>query len=151
MVFSISMKPRQRIVRIRVFFEQDALPTTRIWSGQWWTAFVGSFKTVASLPMKIAWEPIAACHVSWSEFNSKLSGSTFIMPLAMVATTKEECTKEIYCPRWCSRGAPPVCAWFPYTDSNGNTGGRDMSFGSRCLLDMYACRNEQGEFICIAF
>ncbi|EDW97728.2 uncharacterized protein Dyak_GE24167 [Drosophila yakuba] len=61
----------------------------------------------------------------------------------MVATTKEECTKEIYCPRWCSRGAPRVCAWFPYTDSNGNTGGRDMTFGSRCLLDMYACRHAE--------
>jgi len=52
--------------------------------------------------------------------------------------------KEIYCPRMCSRGAPPVCAWFPYTLSNGTTGGRDMAFGSRCVLDSYACRNAQG-------
>ncbi|XP_017015550.1 salivary glue protein Sgs-5 [Drosophila takahashii] len=61
----------------------------------------------------------------------------------MVATSKEECMQEPYCPRWCSRGGPPVCAWFPYTHSNGTTGGRDMAFGSRCGLDMYACRNAQ--------
>ncbi|XP_017076608.1 salivary glue protein Sgs-5 isoform X1 [Drosophila eugracilis] len=59
----------------------------------------------------------------------------------MVATTREKCMES--CPRMCSRGAPPVCGWFPYTDSNGNTGGRFKTFRSRCLLDLYACRNAE--------
>ncbi|KAH8291794.1 hypothetical protein KR054_000738, partial [Drosophila jambulina] len=60
---------------------------------------------------------------------------------AMVATTKEKCMES--CPRMCSRGAPPVCGWFPFTDSNGVTGGRSLTFRSRCLLDLYACRNAE--------
>ncbi|XP_044314900.1 salivary glue protein Sgs-5 [Drosophila rhopaloa] len=56
----------------------------------------------------------------------------------MVSISKEKCMES--CPRMCSRGAPPVCGWFPYTESNGTTGSRDMTFRSRCLLDLYACR-----------
>lgn len=66
-----------------------------------------------------------------------------IYPPAMVATTKENCMKS--CPRMCSRGAPEVCGWFPFTDNNGVTGGRYRTFRSRCLLDLYACRNAEGE------
>ncbi|KAH8340902.1 hypothetical protein KR059_009387, partial [Drosophila kikkawai] len=61
----------------------------------------------------------------------------------MVATTKEKCLES--CPRMCSRGAPPVCGWFPFTDSNGVNGGKSLTFRSRCLLDLYACQNAEGK------
>ncbi|KAH8271422.1 hypothetical protein KR018_009782, partial [Drosophila ironensis] len=57
----------------------------------------------------------------------------------MLSTTREHCMA--FCPRMCSRGGLPLCAWFPY--SNGTSGGRDMTFRSRCLLDLYACQNAE--------
>ncbi|EDV43691.2 uncharacterized protein Dana_GF18614, isoform C [Drosophila ananassae] len=57
----------------------------------------------------------------------------------LIRTTREHCMS--FCPRMCSRGAPQVCGWFPYTNSNGTTGGREITFRSRCLLDLYACQN----------
>ncbi|XP_017047242.1 salivary glue protein Sgs-5 [Drosophila ficusphila] len=59
----------------------------------------------------------------------------------LVATSKERCME--FCPRMCYRGAPRVCGWFPQTLCNGTNVGREMTFGTRCFLDMYACRNAE--------
>ncbi|KAH8276824.1 hypothetical protein KR026_001441, partial [Drosophila bipectinata] len=61
----------------------------------------------------------------------------------LISTTREHCMS--FCPRMCSLGAPQVCGWFPYTNSNGTTGGREITFRSRCLLDLYACQNAEGK------
>ncbi|KAH8383402.1 hypothetical protein KR009_008441, partial [Drosophila setifemur] len=59
----------------------------------------------------------------------------------MIQTNKEHCMA--FCPRMCSRSRPQVCGSFPYTNTNGTTGIREITFGSRCVLDTYACQNAE--------
>nr|XP_017101800.2 salivary glue protein Sgs-5 [Drosophila bipectinata] len=59
----------------------------------------------------------------------------------MIRTTREHCMA--FCPRMCYRNWPPVCGWFPYTNSNGTTGEHYRTFGTRCFLNLYACQNAE--------
>ncbi|KAH8382163.1 hypothetical protein KR009_002090, partial [Drosophila setifemur] len=73
--------------------------------------------------------------------NLKNKTKIFILFKAMLRTNRDHCMA--FCPRMCYRNRPVVCGSFPYTNSNGTTGIRDITFGTRCFLDLYACQNAQ--------